>query len=520
MTDLLRQPALTRFVRRAAQVNARGKAIEVDGISTTWEQFQAEVIAIARNLVHLGLRSGERVALVSENSHHLFKAWFAGLFAGCTLVPVNTRLSVAEIAACLADCEASAMIISPEMAGNMSRDYAPECVKTIIAMDDAAAVGVEYDLQALRERACPAVLPIEPSGEDIAGIFYTGGTTGGPKGVMLTHGNLVANTMNVVGPLGFNNSTKYLHAAPLFHALETAGLFGVTAEAGTHHFVPKFEAAKVADILWKSEISTVALVPTMIASLVDKIEEAQLSPKIGTLFYGGASIPDALLARLRRTLPRTKLVQGYGQTETSPTVTLLLDKDHDPSLPQSRSCGISVPSVEVSLQSPTGEPVAAGDVGEICIRGATIMKGYWKKPAETAAALRDGWLRTGDAARMDENGYLYIVDRIKDFIKSGGENVFPTEVENAIYLHADVAECAVFGVPSERWGEEIIAVVRLRTSARLAEGDLQAHLRNHLGGFKIPKRIEFVTSPLPQSGPGKILRKVIKENYQNKSLTA
>jgi acyl-CoA synthetase (AMP-forming)/AMP-acid ligase II len=519
MTDFWRQPVLSRFVRRAAQVNGRGKAFEVGGTSTTWSEFEAEVVAIARNLRDLGMTKGARIALASENSHHLLKAWFAGLYAGCSVVPVNTRLSASEIGACLADCEAEAMIISPDQSSRLTREATPDRVRLIIGTENAASMGLEYDLQSLRMRHSAAQLPPEASGDDVAGIFYTGGTTGGPKGVMLSHGNLVANTTNVIGSLGFNSGTKYLHAAPLFHILESAGLFGVTAAAGCHYFVPKFEAGMVADALWESGISAIALVPTMIASLLDKLDELNLSPRLETLFYGGTAMPSALLARLRTRLPHTKLIQGYGQTETSPTITLLLDQDHDPALSRSRSCGIAVPSVEVGLLGPDDEPVEAGAVGEICVRGATVMRGYWKKPVETGDALRNGWLRTGDAGYMDEDGYLFIVDRIKDFIKTGGENVFPTEVENAIYLHPDVLECVVFGVPSERWGEEVVAVVHLKLNSVTSDSALQAHLRGHLGGFKIPKTIEFAGAPLPKSGPGKILRKILKEEHQRKRLT-
>lgn len=297
----------------------------------------------------------------------------------------------------------------------------------------------------------------------------------------------------------------------MFHVLETAGLFGVTAAAGCHYFVPRFEAASVAGTIAEQGISTVALVPTMIANLIEHLEQTEQTLGLGVIFYGGTAIPEALLKRVRAVLPSTKLIQGYGQTETSPTVTLLSDEDHR--YPTLRSCGIAVPSVEVSLRSSDGVALGQGEVGEICVRGPTVMKGYWKKQAETQAAFRDGWLRTGDAGRLDENGYLYIVDRLKDFIKTGGENVFPTEIENAIYLHPDIVECAVFGAPSDRWGEEIVAIVRLKGASSLSAKELREHLREHLGGFKIPKVIEFVAEALPQSGPGKILRNVVRQEF-------
>jgi acyl-CoA synthetase (AMP-forming)/AMP-acid ligase II len=297
-------------------------------------------------------------------------------------------------------------------------------------------------------------------GDDLYGVFYTGGTTGDPKGVMLTHracltsamGSLV--TTDVIGRGG-----RLLHAAPMFHLADIAAWNLGNLTGSTHVIVPSFTPEWVIEAVERHRITDALLVPTMIQMLADSPSAvgADLS-SVGHVLYGASPISDAVLARARAALPRAAFTQAYGMTELAPVATLLTDAEHfDPAL--ARACGRPAAHAEVRVVGPDDVELPRGEVGEIVSRGEHVMSGYWNKPAETEAALRGGWMHTGDAGCMDERGYLYVVDRIKDMIITGGENVYSVEVENAIARHAAVAQVSVIGLPDDQWGERVHAVV-------------------------------------------------------------
>jgi long-chain acyl-CoA synthetase len=328
---------------------------------------------------------------------------------------------------------------------------------------------------------------------------------------MLSHANLVSNALNMTPALRFSEATTYLHAAPMFHLADGTSTFAVTMAGGRHCFISSFEPAAALEALARHRVTSGLFVPTMINMMVHHPDIARYDlSHLARVLYGASPMPDAVLERALEVMPEVAFMHGYGQTESSPALTLLPFEFHEA---RRGSIGRAVLSAEVRILDPNDDEVAPGEVGEICARGPNIMLGYWKQPELTAETLRNGWLHTGDGGYMDEDGFVYIVDRLKDMIISGGENVYSAEVENAIHQHAQVVECAVIGVPDQTWGERVHAVVRLAEDETLAPEDLIAHCRDLIANYKCPRSVDFRTEPLPLSGAGKILKTELRKPY-------
>jgi long-chain acyl-CoA synthetase len=353
--------------------------------------------------------------------------------------------------------------------------------------------------------------------DDLAGLFYTGGTTGRSKGVMLSHRNLVVNALNGVAGIGFTADTTYIHSGPMFHLADGASTFGVTLSGGRHAFVPRFEPAEVLQTIQTEKVTHAQFVPTMINMLVNhpRFGEFDIST-LSFILYGASPMPEGVLRKAMQMMPRVRLMHAYGMTEASPIVTLLdpryttLD---GPFAGRLKSCGQAALACEVKVVDVNRKEVARGTAGELAIRGANIMKGYWNKPAETAAVFENGWYYSGDGATMDEEGFVYIVDRLKDMIISGGENVYSAEVENAVSLLEGVGEVAVIGVPDERWGERVHAIIVPKRGANLTAEAVLEHCRGQIAGYKCPRSVDFRDAPLPLSGAGKVLKRELREPY-------
>jgi acyl-CoA synthetase (AMP-forming)/AMP-acid ligase II len=348
-------------------------------------------------------------------------------------------------------------------------------------------------------------------GDELAGLFYTGGTTGFPKGVMLSHANLLTSALGCATSGVFTPGGVYLHAAPMFHLADLAAWGVHLLGGGTHVMIPMFEPRAVMAAIEAHRVTDVLLVPTMIQMVVDhpELPEHNLS-SLRRLFYGASPIAEALLDRAMKALPGAAFAQGYGMTELSPLATLLSPEDHTGE--RLRSGGRAAPITELRIVDADDNEVPRGAVGEIAVRGGQVMQGYWRKPEETAAALRGGWMHTGDGAWMDDDGYIYIVDRMKDMIVSGGENVYSAEVENAVAQHPAVAACAVIGVPDPDWGERVHAVVVLKPETVATGAEIRAHTKTLIAGYKAPRSVDFVDS-LPISGAGKILKRELRQQY-------
>jgi len=334
---------------------------------------------------------------------------------------------------------------------------------------------------------------------------------------MLTHHNLISNAMNVIAALHYNQEVVYLHVAPMFHLADGASTFGVTMSGGMHACIPKFDPADTLRAIQEYRVTHAVLVPTMINMLITfpAVHNYDLA-SLKTILYGASLMPDAVIARALQILPACGFAQGYGMTELAPIATLLDAKYHTldgPLAGKLRSAGQPAYNVEVAVVDPEDNEVPRGVVGEIVVRGPNVMQGYWNKPEATAQALRGGRMHTGDAGYMDEDGFVYIVDRMKDMIITGGENVYSAEVENAIYQHPAVAMCAVVGIPSAAWGEAVHAIVVPKAGQAVAEDAIIAHCKELIAGYKCPRSVEIRQEALPISGAGKILKSALRRPF-------
>lgn len=501
---------LTHGLRRALQLRSREIGLVSGGKSFTWAQIVARTGKLAGALQALGIVDGERAALLAMNSHRSFECYFASIWAGGIVTPLNHRLSFSEIAAQLADAAPRVLMVDAQFLQHAQalRAACSSISAVILAGDEDAPAGVLDYEKLLAEAAIAADANRE--GDDGACLFYTGGTTGAAKGVLLSHDNILANTVNFMSVVGLDEETVHLHCGPLFHVASGVRLFSVTQAAGTHVMLPRFEPEDVLRAIAEHRVTIATFVPTMLRALLDRRDVADFDlSSLRYITYGAAPMPVAMLREAMARLPNVRFVQSYGMTETSPIATMLGWRDHLPGKDgpdRLRSAGRAALLSEIRIVDRQGVAVQAGEAGEITIKGPMVMRGYWRQPEVTAAALRDGWMHSGDIGYLDESGYLYVVDRIKDLIISGGENVYSQEVENAIASHPAVQECAVFGRPDARWGESVHAVVVPKPGHAVRDEEIVAHCRTLIAGFKCPKSVQIRLTPMPLSGANKILK--------------
>jgi len=458
---------------------------------------------LAGGLQSLGVEPGDRVATLLVNCHRYLEAYFAVPGMGAVIVPLNNRYALPELRYVLHDAGVK-VLLADEPHAALASELADIVPGIVMAPSD-----YEKLLDDSPE------LALENGGEDmLAGIFYTGGTTGAAKGVMLTHRNLVTNALHVTVAFGFSERDIYLHAAPMFHLADGAATYAVTWVGGAHTFVPQFAPAQVLRALESDRVTFSTWVPTMLNAVINHpdLDKTDIS-SLRMIAHGGSPIAEDLLERAIRAL-KCSFVQAYGMTEAAPVLTVLAHEEELVGDPRLRSAGREVMGVEVTVRrvDGSGSICLPGEIGEVVARGPNLMRGYWNKPDETAAALRDGWYWSGDLAQTDGDGYLYIVDRAKDMIISGGENVYSIEVENAIYAHPRVLECAVIGVPDDTWGERVHAVVVPKPNQAVTEEEVREHCKALIAGYKCPRSVEFI-SALPKSGAGKILKLGLREKY-------
>jgi long-chain acyl-CoA synthetase len=486
-------------LRRAVQVAPDAVAARCGDIEITYAQTWNRTRRLVGALRELGVRDGDRVAVVGRNCHRYLELYQALPGAGMVLVPLNQRHTATELAYALRDSGSRVLFAASGI------DVPAGVVEHVIDLEDG--------YEALLAAAPAAQFPEELAPETMAGLFYTGGTTGASKGVILTHRNLVANAFHFQAQFAFRPDTCWLVAAPLFHAAGSIAVLATVWHGARQVMLPVFDPVAALDLIETQRVTATLLVPTMLAALA---EEQLARPRdvssLRLLSHGGSPVATETLRRARQAFPETELMHLYGTTETAPIATIMAHEEAVLDRPQARSCGQPAIGVEVRvLDDETNGTAQPGVVGEVLIRGENVMAGYWNKPGDTAAALLDGWYRTGDLGYMDERSFLYLVDRAKDMIVSGGENVYSTEVEDVLYRHPAVLEAAVFGIPDARWGEAVHAVVVPR--GEVAEADLLAHCRGAIADYKIPKRIVVSTEPLPKSGAGKVLKRELRAPY-------
>jgi acyl-CoA synthetase (AMP-forming)/AMP-acid ligase II len=500
---------LTQGLHRAVQASPHHPATVHAGRTRTFAEHADRVARLAGALAALGVEEGDRVAILALNSDRYAEYLLAVPWAAAVVNPVNIRWSPAEIAYSLRDSGTTVLLVDDAFAplAPTLREQVDSLVAVVHCGDGPLPEGLlSYEELVSSHDPVPDA---ERSGDDLAGVFYTGGTTGFPKGVMLSHANLVTSALGAMasGEL-VGRGSVLLHAAPMFHLADLAAWTAQVLQGGTHVMVPFFEPTAVLAAVEEHRVTDMLLVPTMIQMLVDHpaVADHDLT-SLRRLLYGGSVISAGVLERTLAALPGVRLTQAYGMTELAPVATLLLPEDHVG--PRLTSGGRAALHTQVRVVDADDRPVPAGVVGEICVRGANMMQGYWNRPDETAEALRGGWMHTGDGGYLDEEGYVHVVDRIKDMIVTGGENVYSAEVENALSTHPDVAVAAVIGLPDERFGERVHAFV---VPAPGAEPDVQAlqdHVRERIAGYKVPRSVAVVEA-LPMSGAGKVLKRELR----------
>ncbi len=473
-------------------------AVRWDSKSWTWAEEAARIERLAAGMARAGVQPGDRVLVQLENVPLFLEATFAAAQLGAVLVPAHPGL---------AERERSALI---------------ERAQPRLVLDgDTSFEGMTAD-------AGRAPAPPDPDPERLAQLYFTSGTTGAPKGVMLTHGNLVSHALAAVQEFDLAPSDVWGHIAPMFHLADAWAVGAITAAGGSHVFLPRFDGQQALDLIETSGVTLTNLVPTHLGRILAACEAAsdqgQRTGPIQSLrlvLSGGAPIAPATVSRVLRDLCG-EYAQTYGMTETSPFLTVsLLAPEHrelppDEQLDLRCATGRPFRGVDLCIVNEAGQPVPPDrqSVGEICVRGATITPGYWKDPGTTAAAFVDGWLRTGDLATVDARGFVRIVDRAKDMIITGGEKVYSIEVERALFEHPAVLEAAAYGVPSERWGEELRAAVVLRPGTVAEPVELRSHLAERLTGYKVPKRVD-VLGNLPKTPSGKVRKAGLRERANN-----
>lgn len=473
-----------------------------------WTTVARDAARFAGALHASGFSDGDRVAMLARNGGHHLDYILGTAWAGCVINPVNTRWAAPEIAHSLEDCGTEILIVDGTFAPMVEaiRSAAPS-LRLVVQVDGVPSGGVvSYDSWL---GSAIMVEDARRGGDALSAILYTGGTTGLPKGVMLSHANLLGSAMGYLSFPGARPGARYLHVAPLFHIGAQSAFYTAMLAGTTHVFLPQFEPAAALATIAREQVTDIFLVPTMLRAMMDEPGfDGGGAASLERIVYGAAPIDDVLLDRAVGALPAVGFIQAYGMTEISPIATLLGPADHSPearAAGRGRSAGRATATTEVRIVDETDCEVPRGSTGEVVVRGAGVMRGYWQRPAESAAALRGDWMHTGDVGRMDVEGYVTVVDRLKDVIITGGENVYSAEVENALARHPAVHQVAVIGVADERWGEAVHGVVVLKDGVACTPEMLREHCRPLIAGYKVPKAIVFVTA-LPLSPAGKVLK--------------
>ncbi|MEK6299157.1 MAG: long-chain-fatty-acid--CoA ligase [Acidobacteriota bacterium] len=480
-------------------------------------ELNERVDRLSSALIGLGVERGDRVAVLALNCHRFFELYYAIAQIGAVVVPINFRIPPREIKYILDHSGSRAIAVDAALTPSLEAIRSQlETVQQFISIADQPAPGY-LAYEELIAANSPLVDAPKIEDDELLGLFYTSGTTGEPKGVMLTHRNMLSNIEHSESVFDYLPTDIYLHSAPMFHLADGAAVFSNTARGATQAFVPRFEPKHVLETISSERITLALFVPTMINFLLQEpnIDSYDLS-SLRHMTYGASPIAPETLKRAMKVFG-CDFGQGYGLTEASPLLTVLTAEDHaavnEKSERRLASCGKPVKGVDVRVVSFEGSDVKPGEVGEIIARGPNIMLGYWKRPADTEQAIVDGWLHTGDLATVDEDGYIYLVDRKKDMIVTGGENVYSTEVEAALYEHPAIKEAAVIPVPDADWGEAVHACVTLCDGARLEPEELIEFCRERLANYKLPRSVEIIEGELPKGGTGKILKKQLREKH-------
>ena len=506
-------PVLADLIREHAVRRADAVALHFEGRETSYGDFDRHASQVANGLIAAGLKPGDRVAFLGRNSDLYFEYWFGAAKAGLVLIPVNWRLAPAEVDYVIANGRPRMFLADPTFLDRLKDDAGYKVVSTE-PVDGRADFMAWRDAQDDRD-------PRRDAGYDDPVLqLYTSGTTGNPKGAMLSSRNLLA--LRQMTPAGatpeWNRWTAddvALIAMPAFHISGSGWGLWSLQHGGKGVVVREFDPNQVLDLLTTHRITKVMMVPTAMRIVCDHPDAAAADFSfLNYICYGGSAIPLDLLRQAIRVFG-CGFAQMYGMTETAGTITGLPPEDHDPTgNDRMRGVGVPLPGVEIRIVDEDGREVPRGEIGEIATRSVGNMVGYFANPVATAETIdEEGWLRTGDAGAMDADGYVYLADRIKDMIITGGENVYPAEVENALYSHPQVSDVAVIGVPDAKWGEAVKAIVVPVAGETPDPAALIAHARERIAAYKAPKTVEYRDS-LPRNPSGKVLRRLLRDEYR------
>jgi len=510
------------FRRRAERLYGRKIGV-VDGLKRfTYAEFGQRSRRLATALVGLGIRPGQVVSFITYNTHHLLEAYYGVLQAGAVLNPINIRLNPQEITFILNHAECRALFFHRDFTPLVQamRDNLKTVKHSVVLEPDGGLPPGAHDYEALLAAAAPMAEDPEVDENGIAELFYTSGTTGKPKGVAMTHRTLHLHGLYAMIASRNTDAMVLLHVVPMFHVNGWGTPHTVTATGGTHVMLRKIDPVEIFRLIQTERITHLLGVPTIYNALVNHPDRAKYDlSSLQLALSGGAPASPVLIKAIQEKLGCEAFV-GYGLTETAPVLTLARPKVHlagegpERDLELRSKTGYQIVGVDIRVVDAQGRDVPADGktIGEIVTRSNIVMEGYYKDPAATAQAIRDGWFYTGDMATLDEEGYVLIVDRSKDIIISGGENISSVEIENTLFAHPAVYECAVLAVPDDEWGEVPKALVVLKPGATATEAELIQFCRERLAHFKAPKSVEFMDS-LPKGGTGKILKADLREKY-------
>lgn len=497
----------------------------VDGAEKfTYAQVGQRVRSLGLFLRRNGIRPCDRIAILEINSHRFLEAYYASAGIGAILTPLNFRLSAKELAYILRDSQARWLLANARFAhlveATLREDNPLEGIIWIESSPElpGGILQLQYEEALLAEPG--QFLPEPTSGDQVAHLYYTSGTTGKPKGVILTHRNVCVHALGTIAELHLTDRDVWAHVAAMFHLADAWATFAITWVGGRHVMVPEFEPEMVLATMERERVTITNLIPTMLNLMVKHPRAGDHDySSLRVILSGGAPIAPEVVRKIVQVFG-CDYIQTYGMTETSPYLTLSILKEHLRELPSEEQLRFKAktgrPFIAVDLQvvDEEGKAVAADEksVGEIWVRGQTVTPGYWNLPEETQKAFHQGWLKTGDLAVVDSEGYVNIVDRKKDMILTGGENVYSTEVENVLYMHPKVLEAAVFGVPDEKWGEAVKAAVVLKSGESANPDEIISFCKERLAHYKCPKSVDFLPE-LPKTGSGKIAKKALRDPY-------
>ncbi len=515
------------ILEKVLSLYADKEAVVCEEKRFTYGEFADRTYRLSRFMQKMGIGKGDCVGILHHNSHEFLECYFAVAQLGAVLNPLNFRLSPRELAFILDDSKATFLIAAKRFSTSVSSLMDMETgVDRIIwtGTGDHADPSRSFDYEdiLMGEESTPPEVP-EMSDDDLAHLYYTSGTTGRSKGVMLSHKNVCFHALAAVAELKLTDQDNWIHVAPLFHLADAWATFAMTWVGGKHVVVPDLEPPLVLSTLEKEKITITNMIPTMLNMLINTPDVGNYDfSALRALLSGGAPIAPEVVRKIMETF-KCDYIQTYGMTETSPYLTVSILKENLAHLPPEEQffykakTGRPFMGVLLKVIREDGKEVTPDDkeVGEIIVKGDIVTEGYWNRPEETARVLKDGWLHTGDMAVVDSEGYVNIVDRKKDMIITGGENVYSTEVENVLNMHPDVLEAAVIGVPDNHWGEAVKACVVLKGEGKVAGEEIISFCKENLAHYKAPKSVDFLQT-LPRTGSGKIYKKGLRDPYRKR----